>query len=747
MRLLRRYDRAHPARHSLADALATLVAAPGSAPTQVRAQLARLFVMPVLTAHPTEARRRTVRDHVAEIGRLLEALEREPGLAARPRRSSAELEREVHGALAHRGVARDQAVAARRARGRARRVRAHALRRDARACTASSRTVLARLFPSEDWLRLGDGGPNDWVVPSFLRWGSWIGGDRDGNPFVTAHVTRTALERQRALALERHLADVEALGRSAVGVGAARAEPARASRSWSRRSSATASASPRSRRACSASRCTSRGARSSGTWTRACARRSSAASRRTSTRPATSATCGCSQQSLVRARLRRARARRAARLPPPRRRVRLPPREPRPAPALGRARARGRRAAARPPGLAARARLRRAWTRRAAAGCSATCSRGPSRSRRRRARRSRPRRRICSRRSTWSAARAASRARAPASATSSASRARSRDLLEVLFLQRAAGLAPGELRPVPLLEQLEDLANARPLAEQMLASPHVAAALGPRARGDDRLLRLVQAGRLRHEPGRAAPRAARARRRGRARGSAPHHLPRPRRRDRPRRRSGARRDPRPARARAARAAARDRAGRDDHHALREPRSRAARSRAVAVSAVLLSGLAERDAGAARGARRARRDLRRGRAGRQRAYHELLADPDRLAALRAGRDADQRGHRAADRLAAELAPAGSRARRPARDPVGVLVEPEPPRHSRLVRARLGAPGAGRGARARARARAAPRVAVLLGAGRQRAARARARRHRRRRRATRRSPTPTRGSSSR
>src|SRR5690606_14661051 len=44
------------------------------------------------------------------------------------------------------------------------------------------------------------------------------------------------------------------------------------------------------------------------------------------------------------------------------------------------------------------------------------------------------------------------------------------DLLEVLYLQRAAGLTPGELRPVPLLEQLEDLASARALAEQMLAS-------------------------------------------------------------------------------------------------------------------------------------------------------------------------------------------------------------------------------------------------------------------------------------
>ena len=43
------------------------------------------------------------------------------------------------------------------------------------------------------------------------------------------------------------------------------------------------------------------------------------------------------------------------------------------------------------------------------------------------------------------------------------------DLLEVLVLALAAALAPGELRPVPLLEQLEDLEAAGPLAEAALA--------------------------------------------------------------------------------------------------------------------------------------------------------------------------------------------------------------------------------------------------------------------------------------
>jgi phosphoenolpyruvate carboxylase len=51
------------------------------------------------------------------------------------------------------------------------------------------------------------------------------------------------------------------------------------------------------------------------------------------------------------------------------------------------------------------------------------------------------------------------------------------DLLEVLFLSRAAGLAPGELRPVPLLEQLEDLEGAGPFAAAALDLAPIRSAL------------------------------------------------------------------------------------------------------------------------------------------------------------------------------------------------------------------------------------------------------------------------------
>ncbi|SEN34496.1 phosphoenolpyruvate carboxylase [Nitrosomonas marina] len=56
---------------------------------------------------------------------------------------------------------------------------------------------------------MGDKAPR---VNSFLRIGSWIGGDRDGNPFVTHQVMLYAIEQQSALALDYYIEEVERIG-------------------------------------------------------------------------------------------------------------------------------------------------------------------------------------------------------------------------------------------------------------------------------------------------------------------------------------------------------------------------------------------------------------------------------------------------------------------------------------------------------------------------------------------------------
>ncbi len=52
----------------------------------------------------------------------------------------------------------------------------------------------------------------DWVLPPFFRIGSWIGGDRDGNPFVTADILRTALRLQSTAAIDFYLGEIHTLG-------------------------------------------------------------------------------------------------------------------------------------------------------------------------------------------------------------------------------------------------------------------------------------------------------------------------------------------------------------------------------------------------------------------------------------------------------------------------------------------------------------------------------------------------------
>ena len=210
IRVLRRRDRpGAPPEGSLAAACAQL-ARDGVNADEVRALLDRLFVMPVLTAHPTEARRRTVIDLLGQISGALERLD-DPRPGARERQRILERLREVVLAL----YVTEEARASR-----------PSARDEVRAGLEVFETSLFDVTPLvyrelEEALSVSWPGET-FALPPFLRWGTWIGGDRDGNPHVTSDVTRGALERQRQLVLARHLADVEALGRElAVSMGRA----------------------------------------------------------------------------------------------------------------------------------------------------------------------------------------------------------------------------------------------------------------------------------------------------------------------------------------------------------------------------------------------------------------------------------------------------------------------------------------------------------------------------------------------
>ena len=180
-RLLRAEDRDDAPSGEL-DAVWPAVTAAG---TQARDVLGRLHIHPVLTAHPTEARRRAV---ASCLRRISEQLDRYDD----PR--SGDAERDV----ARRRLLENIDILQ----------RTSALRSTQPHPTDEVRTVLTvfdqtlmravpRLYRAvESALVGGDPGRQPAAVPPFVRFGTWVGGDRDGNPFVTADVTRQTLALQ-----------------------------------------------------------------------------------------------------------------------------------------------------------------------------------------------------------------------------------------------------------------------------------------------------------------------------------------------------------------------------------------------------------------------------------------------------------------------------------------------------------------------------------------------------------------------
>lgn len=148
-------------------------------------QLARLEVTSVLTAHPTEARRRAVVDALRRVAALLDRLD-DPRLA---RADRAHVERrllEEISILWRTDPLRD---------------RRPTPVDEVRSTMAVFDETLFRLVPLvygevDRALDPEGAGVRRPPFPPFLRWGSWVGGDRDGNSAVTAEVTRATAEIQ-----------------------------------------------------------------------------------------------------------------------------------------------------------------------------------------------------------------------------------------------------------------------------------------------------------------------------------------------------------------------------------------------------------------------------------------------------------------------------------------------------------------------------------------------------------------------
>ncbi len=177
-----------PMDETMAAAIRDL-AADGLNAAEMQAILDNLLIMPVFTAHPTEAKRRTVLTKLDHIHRMLYRLDFHTLTPDESEEARAQLREEIVSLWqTDENRTRQPAVIDEVRNGLfyientlfdLTPVLYHELRR-----------ALAAHYPDHVF-----------TLPPFLRLGSWIGGDRDGNPFVTCAVTEATLREHKLFAL------------------------------------------------------------------------------------------------------------------------------------------------------------------------------------------------------------------------------------------------------------------------------------------------------------------------------------------------------------------------------------------------------------------------------------------------------------------------------------------------------------------------------------------------------------------
>lgn len=159
----------------------------------VRDLLSTALISPVLTAHPSEVRRKSVIDRIAAVGALLDGCDRD-GIACSPTDLNAALRRQIVILWATRLTRASGLV----------------VQDEINTVTDWLQRIFLHVAPAQlaEWRALLDA-PD---LPPFLRIGTWVGGDRDGNPNVDAAVMSAAFRTQSRAVLRFYLEEANALG-------------------------------------------------------------------------------------------------------------------------------------------------------------------------------------------------------------------------------------------------------------------------------------------------------------------------------------------------------------------------------------------------------------------------------------------------------------------------------------------------------------------------------------------------------
>ena len=181
--------------HVIADA-----AAAGIPAAELQQVLNQADVRPVITAHPTEAKRVTVLEIHRRIYRRLVDLE-SPRWTPREREALVHDLRNEIDLLWTTGEIRMERPKVEQEVAWGLHFFDEALFDRVPALLENLEWALARHYPEDRF-----------TIPAFFRFGSWIGGDRDGNPFVTNEITRATLAANRRACLAHYRRRLAALG-------------------------------------------------------------------------------------------------------------------------------------------------------------------------------------------------------------------------------------------------------------------------------------------------------------------------------------------------------------------------------------------------------------------------------------------------------------------------------------------------------------------------------------------------------
>jgi phosphoenolpyruvate carboxylase len=177
-------------------------------PEQLQSLLNQLQYIPVFTAHPTESKRRTIMEQLRRIFITAEQLDD-------PRLSKAQRE-EVTDLLESQIQILWKTDEVRSARPRVKDEIANglfyfheSLFRAVPVVYRNLEKAVRNIYGTQD----NNGNAVQVNIPSFLRFGSWIGGDRDGNPFVKPKTTELAVRMQAQEIFLQYLNRLRELGR------------------------------------------------------------------------------------------------------------------------------------------------------------------------------------------------------------------------------------------------------------------------------------------------------------------------------------------------------------------------------------------------------------------------------------------------------------------------------------------------------------------------------------------------------